>query len=45
MGRTSNAGLPNYKDNDYAAIARGMGLERVFAVLHASKRWSAIFRR
>ena len=32
-GGTSNAGLPNYKDNDYAAIARGMGLERVFAVL------------
>src|SRR5207253_4625057 len=30
-GGTSNAGLPNFKDNDYAAIARGMGLERVFA--------------
>ena len=30
-GATSNAGLPNYQDNDYAAIARGMGLERVFA--------------
>ena len=29
-GATSNAGLPNYKDNDYAAIARAMGLERVF---------------
>jgi sulfopyruvate decarboxylase subunit beta len=29
-GGTSNAGLPNFKDNDYAAIARGMGLERVF---------------
>jgi sulfopyruvate decarboxylase subunit beta len=29
-GATSNAGLPNVKDNDYAAIARGMGLERVF---------------
>jgi sulfopyruvate decarboxylase subunit beta len=29
-GATSNAGLPNYKDNDYAAIARSMGLERVF---------------
>ena len=29
-GATSNAGLPNFKDNDYAAIARGMGLERVF---------------
>ena len=29
-GGTSNAGLPNYQDNDYAAIARGMGLERVF---------------
>ena len=29
-GGTSNAGLPNYKDNDYAAIARGMGLERIF---------------
>ncbi|MFZ2069284.1 MAG: thiamine pyrophosphate-dependent enzyme [Xanthobacteraceae bacterium] len=31
-GATSNAGLPNFKDNDYAAIARGMGLERVFAM-------------
>ena len=30
-GATSNAGLPNYRHNDYAAIARGMGLERVFA--------------
>jgi thiamine pyrophosphate-dependent acetolactate synthase large subunit-like protein len=30
-GATSNADLPNFKDNDYAAIARGMGLERVFA--------------
>ena len=29
-GATSNSGLPNFKDNDYAAIARGMGLERVF---------------
>jgi len=29
-GATSNAGLPNFKDNDYAAIARGMGLQRVF---------------
>jgi thiamine pyrophosphate-dependent acetolactate synthase large subunit-like protein len=29
-GATSNAGLPNFKDNDYASIARGMGLERVF---------------
>jgi sulfopyruvate decarboxylase subunit beta len=29
-GATSNAGLPNHKDNDYAAIARSMGLERVF---------------
>ena len=31
-GATSNAGLPNFKDNDYAAIARGMGLERVFSL-------------
>jgi sulfopyruvate decarboxylase subunit beta len=31
-GATSNAGLPNFKDNDYAAIARGMGLERVFGI-------------
>jgi len=30
-GATSNAGLPNFKDNDYAVIARGMGLERVFS--------------
>src|SRR6202035_5896076 len=30
-GGTSNAGLPNSAANDYAAIARGFGLERVFA--------------
>jgi thiamine pyrophosphate-dependent acetolactate synthase large subunit-like protein len=30
-GATSNAGLPNFENNDYAAIARAMGLERVFA--------------
>jgi sulfopyruvate decarboxylase subunit beta len=30
-GATSNAKLPNARDNDYAAIARGMGLSRVFA--------------
>jgi sulfopyruvate decarboxylase subunit beta len=30
-GATSNAALPNQKVNDYAAIARAMGLERVFA--------------
>jgi thiamine pyrophosphate-dependent acetolactate synthase large subunit-like protein len=30
-GATSNADLPNFTDNDYAAIARSMGLERVFA--------------
>jgi sulfopyruvate decarboxylase subunit beta len=29
-GATSNAGLPNFEDNDYAAIARAMGLDRVF---------------
>jgi sulfopyruvate decarboxylase subunit beta len=29
-GATSNAGLPNVEANDYAAIARGVGLERVF---------------
>jgi len=29
-GATSNAVLPNYQDNDYPAIARAMGLERVF---------------
>ena len=29
-GATSNAELPNFTDNDYAAIARAMGLERVF---------------
>jgi sulfopyruvate decarboxylase subunit beta len=28
-GATSNAGLPNFEQNDYAAIARAMGLERV----------------
>lgn len=30
-GATSNAELPNLAHNDYAAIARGMGLERVFS--------------
>jgi sulfopyruvate decarboxylase subunit beta len=29
-GATSNAGLPNSEKNDYAAIARAFGLERVF---------------
>ncbi|MFL6798001.1 MAG: thiamine pyrophosphate-dependent enzyme [Xanthobacteraceae bacterium] len=29
-GATSNAALPNVQQNDYAAIARAMGLERVF---------------
>ena len=43
-GATSNAGLPNAEDNDYAAIARAMGLERVFE-FRDSMRWSAIFRR
>ena len=29
-GATSNADLPNFQMNDYAGIARAMGLERVF---------------
>ncbi|MGB6538509.1 MAG: thiamine pyrophosphate-dependent enzyme [Xanthobacteraceae bacterium] len=29
-GATSNAALPNLEHNDYAAMARGMGLERIF---------------
>jgi sulfopyruvate decarboxylase subunit beta len=29
-GGTSNAELPNFADNDYAAMARAMGLDRVF---------------
>jgi len=29
-GATSNASLPNLEKNDYAAMARSMGLERVF---------------
>jgi thiamine pyrophosphate-dependent acetolactate synthase large subunit-like protein len=29
-GATSNAVLPNFVDNDYAAMARAMGLDRVF---------------
>jgi sulfopyruvate decarboxylase subunit beta len=29
-GATSNASLPNMEKNDYAAIARAMGLERIF---------------
>jgi sulfopyruvate decarboxylase subunit beta len=39
-GATSNAALPNQSANDYAAIARGMGLERVFdfASLEALER-------
>jgi thiamine pyrophosphate-dependent acetolactate synthase large subunit-like protein len=30
-GATSNALLPNLEHNDYVAIARGVGLERVFS--------------
>jgi len=30
-GATSNAAIPNGADNDYGAIARAIGLERVFA--------------
>jgi sulfopyruvate decarboxylase subunit beta len=29
-GATSNAGLPNFQNNDYAATARSMGLDRIF---------------
>jgi thiamine pyrophosphate-dependent acetolactate synthase large subunit-like protein len=29
-GACSNAGLPNMEHNDYAAMARGMGLTRIF---------------
>jgi sulfopyruvate decarboxylase subunit beta len=29
-GATSNAVLPNFADNDYAGMARSMGLDRVF---------------
>src|SRR6516164_9310417 len=29
-GATSNADLPNFASNDYAAMARAMGLDRVF---------------
>ena len=29
-GATSNAGLPNFENNDYPSIARAMGLDRVF---------------
>jgi thiamine pyrophosphate-dependent acetolactate synthase large subunit-like protein len=29
-GATSNAGLPNVANNDYPAIARAVGLERIF---------------
>ena len=35
-GATSNAGLPNVGDNDYAAIARAMGLERDLPALTAA---------
>jgi sulfopyruvate decarboxylase subunit beta len=39
-GATSNAGLPNFQQNDYPAIARAMGLERVleFRSLEALER-------
>jgi thiamine pyrophosphate-dependent acetolactate synthase large subunit-like protein len=39
-GATSNAALPNLTDNDYAAIARAVGLERVleFASIEALER-------
>jgi sulfopyruvate decarboxylase subunit beta len=39
-GATSNAGLPNFEQNDYPAIARAMGLERVleFRSLDALER-------
>ena len=39
-GATSNAGLPNVENNDYAAMARSMGLDRVFefASLEAIER-------
>ena len=40
-GATSNADLPNLEKNDYAAIARGMGLERVFK-FRQLEPWSAI---
>src|SRR5437764_12572779 len=30
-GATSNAALPNQSRNDYATIARGMGLSRIFS--------------
>ena len=49
-GATSNADLPNYKDNDYAAIARSMGLERVFeftdlqSLDHDFRAWSRVTR-
>ena len=43
-GATSNAGLPNVEQNDYAAIARAMGLDRVFEFT-TCRRSSAIFRR
>jgi thiamine pyrophosphate-dependent acetolactate synthase large subunit-like protein len=39
-GATSNAGLPNVDHNDYGAVARAMGLERVyeFSSLEALER-------
>src|SRR5438045_6237282 len=39
-GATSNAGLPNFESNDYASIARGMGLEPVceFKAVEALER-------
>ena len=42
-GATSNAALPNLKDNDYAAIARGMG-SSAFSNSAAPRPWSVTFR-
>jgi sulfopyruvate decarboxylase subunit beta len=44
-GATSNAGLPNHQKNDYPAIARSMGLERIFefrSVEAIDKEFSAV---
>ncbi len=44
-GATSNAGLPNAADNDYAAIARGIWSRTRVRVSRSRQRSSAIFRR
>ncbi len=44
-GATSNAGLPNFENNDYPSIARAMGLDRVFEFRTIEDRSTATLPR